>query len=227
MLFANTAAAKVEAGAVIASGAFADLIAPVSPFREGFPEARARADFGVYPISALPLPAAGQVNVSADLYYDAEADAVFAETVRDMTAGELADRAAFLVSRVKAGAEAARLRYLTPGSAKALEYEAKRAEAARYRAAKDAAAPSDPTINGDLYPWAYDTAAALAGGTPSTAQIKAQCELFSARAVAWEAIGRQIAGLEQAAGEAIEAARVAGDAAAMEAAAVVAWPAPT
>lgn len=135
-------------------------------------------------------------------------------------------RAKTLTSSVKSAAEAARTQFLTPGSGKASEYEAKRSEAMRYLAAKDAAAPSDPTINGTLYPWAYDTAKELAGGEPSTAQIKAQCELFSARAVAWEAIGRQIAAKEQAATEAIETARAAGDDAAMEAAAVVAWPAP-
>lgn len=226
MIYANTLCARVEAGAVVEVGLFAVLIAPVSAFREGYPEARAKADFGIYPVVSDLAPGVGEVSVPASAYYDAEADRVFNRVLRAMTAEELAARGVVLVTRVKDAAEATRLLYLSPGSAKALEYEAKRAEAARYRAAKDAAAPADPTIDGDLYPWAYDTAAELAGGVPSTAQVKAQCELFSAQAVAWEAIGRQIAGLEQAATTAIETARVAGDAAAMEAAAVVAWPSP-
>jgi hypothetical protein len=223
MLFASTAAAKVEGGAVVATGTFAALIAPVSPFREGFPENRAKTEFGVYPISPAPTPGAEQISEAVAPYYDADADKVFSHQLRSKTTDERASRAVELTATVKSAAEAARLAYLTPGSAKALEYEAKRTEAMAYLAAKDAAAPSDPTINGTLYPWAYETAKELAGGEPSTAQIKVQCELFAARAVAWEAIGRRIAAKEQAATEAIEAARAAGDDAAMETAAMVNW----
>lgn len=227
MIYASTPAAKVEGGAVVATGTFAALIAPVSPFREGFPEARAKADFGVYPIGPAPTPGAGQVVEAVAAYYDADADVVRAHQLRSATTADRADRAAELTAQVKTAAEAARLAFLTPGSAKALEYEAKRSEATSYGVAKAAASPSAPTVNGTLYPWAHETAKALAGGEPSTAQITAQCELFLARAVGWEAIGRQIAGKEQAAVEAIETARAAADDAAMEAAAVVEWPTPS
>lgn len=142
-------------------------------------------------------------------------------------AQQRAARAAVLTANVKAEAETARLRFLTPGSGKALEYEAKRAEAMRYLDAKAAADPASPTVDGTLYPWAFKTAKWLNGGTdPSTAQITVQCELFAARATAWEGIGQDIAGLEQAAVTAIEAARDSANDAAMEAAAVVTWPAP-
>lgn len=224
MLFANTQAAKVESGGVVATGTFAALIAPASPFREGFPEERAKAEFDIYPIATLPAPSAGQVLEAVAAYYDADADKVFAQQARAMTVAEIATRAADLSARIKAAAEAERLRYLTAGSAKALEYEAKRSEAARYLAAKAAADPSAPTVNGVLYPWAYETAKALAKAEPTVQQITDQCELFAARATAWETLGRQIAAAEQAAVVDIEAARAAGDVAAMVAAAAVVWP---
>lgn len=195
-----------------------------------FPEAEVRADFDPA-TQRLGDLAAGALDLEnsrvayarpAVSLTQAELDAIAAGVVQQRDA-----RAAALTTGVKAAAEAARGRFITSGSGKALEYEAKRSEATSYGVAKAAASPSAPTVNGTLYPWAHETAKALAGGEPSTAQITAQCELFLARAVAWEAIGRQIAGKEQAAVEAIEAARAAGDDAAMEAAAVVVWPTPS
>ena len=195
-----------------------------------FPEVVVQADVDTA-TERLGDRAAGELDLGnsrvaypqpAVLLTQAELDAVAAGAAQQRAA-----RAAVLTTSVKSAAEAARLQYITPGSGKALEYEAKRAEANSYLAAKTAAAPSDPTINGTLYKWAHATAAELAGGEPTTAQIKAQCELFAARSTSWEAIGRQIAAKEQAAVEAIETARAAADEAAMEAAAVVEWPTPS
>lgn len=183
-----------------------------------FPEYEDREALGTGQKHADPVWQAPDMQNNRVVLFFAAMD----RPAEEITSERLA-RAVELVAKVKADAEAARLIYLTPGSGKALEYEAKRKEAMSYLAAKATAAPSDPTINGTLYPWAYETAKALAGGEPSTAQIKVQCELFATRATSWEAIGRQIAAKEQAATDAIITARDAADDAAMEAAAVVVW----
>jgi hypothetical protein len=137
-------------------------------------------------------------------------------------------RAAVLTTQVKVAAEDARLRFVTPGSGKALEYEDKAEEARAYAAAKAAAAPGDAAVSEALYPWAWDEAYALNGDVaPSHAQVRARLELFLTRANAWKVTGRRIAGLEAKAVADIETARAAGDDAAMEAGAVVTWPIPS
>lgn len=142
-------------------------------------------------------------------------------------AQQLASRRDELLTKVSADAEKERARYLTPGDHKSNEYAAKRDEVKAFLAAKAAAAPSDPTYTEAEYPWAYAAALALNGDEePSTAQIKAQIELFATRATAWEAIGQRIGALETAAKVQIAAAHDAGNAVAMEAAAVVPWPTP-
>lgn len=194
-----------------------------------FPEAEDPAELGEN--QKLGPRDSGTLDTEQNLFVYARAavDLTQAEIdARDDAAGQQRSaRAAVLIAKVKDDAEAARLRFLTPGSGKALEYEAKRKEAMEYLAAKTAAAPDAPTVSLALYPWAFRTAKALNGGAdPSAAQIIVQCELFAARATAWEAIGQTIAGLEQAAVTAIEAARDSANDAAMEAAAVVGWPEP-
>jgi hypothetical protein len=62
MLYAKTQCAKVEGGAVTATGTFAELIAPASTFREGFPVERAKTEFGVYKIQPIPSVTAGQTR---------------------------------------------------------------------------------------------------------------------------------------------------------------------
>jgi hypothetical protein len=160
------------------------------------------------------------VPVVAKTQDQIDADAAEAITRRNA-------RAAVLTTQVKVAAEDTRLRFVTPGSGKALEYEYKAEEAQAYATAK-AAAPGDAAVSEALYPWAWDEAYALNGdATPSDAQIRARLELFLARANAWKVTGRRIAGLEAKAVADIETARAAGDDAAMEAAAVVvAWPTP-
>lgn len=85
MLFANTSSAKVEDGVVVATGTFAQMIAPASPFREGFPEARAKAEFGVYRAANPSHDPALETLVATAPYYDAQADAVYSATVSPLS----------------------------------------------------------------------------------------------------------------------------------------------
>ena len=100
MIYANTPCAQVSDGAVEATGPFAVMIAPASPFREGMPEDRAKTEFGVYRIGkpALINPARFAL-VEAAPYYDSDADAVFNAT---LSARTLEDRRADLRGAVNA-----------------------------------------------------------------------------------------------------------------------------
>jgi len=146
------------------------------------------------------------------------------------TAAERFDAlAAELTARVKADAEAASMAWLSPGTAKAQKYLSKREEAAAWTAASS---PRDLA----LYPFALREAAALAGLDPASevdlatvteAQVQAVIDTYTATAAAFVAIGSTIEAMEQKAVADIAAARVAEDEAAMRAAALVAWPAPS
>ena len=92
MLYAKTLVAKVGGGAVTATGTFAELIAPASPFKEGFPEDRAKTEFGVYKIQPIPSVTAGQTREVVSPYYSADDDAVYNEIVRDRTPSEIEKR---------------------------------------------------------------------------------------------------------------------------------------
>jgi hypothetical protein len=89
MFYSNTVCAKVESGVVVSSGTFASLIAPTSPFKEGFPEDRAKTEFGVYKIQPIPSVTAGQTREVVSPYYSADDDAVYNEIVRDRTPSEV------------------------------------------------------------------------------------------------------------------------------------------
>ena len=89
MIFSNTKCSKVESGVVVTSGTFASLISPASPFKEGFPEARAKTEFGVYKIQPIPSVNAGQTREVVDPYYSAGDDAVYNEIARDRTQSEI------------------------------------------------------------------------------------------------------------------------------------------
>ena len=92
MLYSKTLSAKLEDGAVIGTGTFAKLIAPASPFKEGFPEDRAKTEFGVYKIQPIPSVTAGQTREVVSPYYSADDDAVYNEIVRDRTPSEIEKR---------------------------------------------------------------------------------------------------------------------------------------
>jgi hypothetical protein len=92
VIFSNTKCSKVESGVVVTSGTFASLISPASPFKEGFPEARAKTEFGVYKIQPIPSVNAGQTREVVDPYYSAGDDAVYNEIARDRTQSEIEKR---------------------------------------------------------------------------------------------------------------------------------------
>jgi hypothetical protein len=89
MIYASTVTSKVESGVVVSSGTFASLISPASPFKEGFPEDRAKAEFGVYKIQPIPSVSAGQTKEIVSPYYSADDDAVYNEIARDRTPSEI------------------------------------------------------------------------------------------------------------------------------------------
>lgn len=89
MILSNTKCSKVEDGVVVASSTFAALIAPASPFKEGFPEDRAKTEFGVYTIQPIPSVTAGQTREVVSPYYSADDDAVYNEIARDRTPSEI------------------------------------------------------------------------------------------------------------------------------------------
>lgn len=137
------------------------------------------------------------------------------EPIGDAAAVAAAWSAAGLAARgrIEAAAEAARLRFMTAGSGKALAYEAKRQEVARY--ALDQA--PDPAA----YPFAAAEAAAI-GST--LADVIAT---WRARASLWaDQIGPAIEGLEQGSKRAVDLAVQARDASALAAAESIAWPSP-
>jgi hypothetical protein len=89
MLYAKTQCSKVEGGAVTATGTFAELIAPASTFREGFPVERAKTEFRVYKIQPIPSVTAGQTREVVSPHYSADDDAVYNEIARDRTPSEI------------------------------------------------------------------------------------------------------------------------------------------
>jgi hypothetical protein len=100
MIYAPTVTSKVESGVVVSSGTFASLISPASPFKEGFPEDRAKAEFGVYKIQPIPSVSAGQTKEIVSPYYSADDDAVYNEIARDRTPSEIEQKKAQLKQSV-------------------------------------------------------------------------------------------------------------------------------
>jgi len=140
------------------------------------------------------------------------------EADRAAEAARFPERKAAMREDLREAAEAARLRWVTPGSAKSLEYEAKRREAQRILA--DVAAGRTPAPAG--YPFAARRAARLGVG------LEAVAREWQAKAAAWAVAGAEIADLTEAAAAAIEALT---DPATLEADAraiifAIAWPTP-
>jgi hypothetical protein len=100
MIYAPTVTSKVESGVVVSSGTFASLISPASPFKEGFPEDRAKAEFGVYKIQPIPSVSAGQTKEVVSPHYSADDDAVYNEIARDRTPSEIEQKKAQLKQSV-------------------------------------------------------------------------------------------------------------------------------
>ncbi|MEQ9330257.1 hypothetical protein [Thalassobaculum sp.] len=216
-IFAHTRCARVAEGAVVATGRFAALIAPASPLSGGIAEAEAKARFGVYPLQRH-ADEFGYRMLDAAPWFDASADAVFVTSREALTGDALAaawaaDGAA-ASRRIEAAAEAARLRFLTPGAGKAMTYRAKLSEWTRYQAdgVRD---PAD-------YPFA---AAEAAVRSLSLSEVMA---LWQGNIEAWAGVvGPAIEALEQGGKLAVAAAVAARDRTALAAAEVIAWPAPS
>lgn len=128
----------------------------------------------------------------------------------------LAELRAQMAAKVDAEAEAARLRFITPGSGQAMEYQATEAEAEAYLAAS--AAPGGIPV-GATWPW-LEAERVARGGAPT---LLALAEEIIALRDAWVVAGSQIKTLRRAAKIAIEAATTP---TAIRAAANVTWPTP-
>ncbi|NVJ90888.1 MAG: hypothetical protein HWE34_04480 [Methylocystaceae bacterium] len=116
-------------------------------------------------------------------------------------ATNLADAQDIAIRLVKAAAERAREKFITPGSGKTKEYEFKQTEVVKYRATE---AAGGPLIAAD-YPWAIDRAELLT--TPeNTVSVADVIEEWEGLGNYWETIARQIAKLEEAAVEGIKSA---------------------
>ena len=116
-------------------------------------------------------------------------------SVRPETAGELAAAKAAAAIEIDAQAEAARLRFITPGAGQSLEYAATEAEARAFVAAGAAGAP-------EAYPWLNAERLATGGGA-TLAEVAQQ---VLALADAWRASGAEIKRIRRAAKLQVEAA---------------------
>ncbi len=115
-------------------------------------------------------------------------------TVHAETAEELAEAKAQALSEVDNAAEAARLRFITPGAGQSLEYAATEAEARAYMVSS--------TIDPEYWPWL--NAERMAAGRTSTIHQIAQQVLDMANA--WRSVGSEIKRTRRAAKIAIESA---------------------
>jgi hypothetical protein len=131
----------------------------------------------------------------------------------------LAEVKAQLTFRVDAEAEVARLRYLTPGSGQALEYQATESDARAFMAAH--LAGEVPSIAD--YPFLAAEALAIEMAKGIVPDPVAVAQDVIAQADAWIAAGSEIKALRRGAKLAIEAASSPAEA---RAAAQVTWPQP-
>lgn len=183
--------------------------------------------------SAAPALGLGQVEAVPTYQANTEARVWTRSTVavdKDQAGFDAAwdNRLAEVLASLASAAEAARMAFLTPGTGKALTYEAKRQEARAW------AADSSPrTLT--AYPFALAEACALGGGNPAVpadmsevdeAGVQAVIDVYTARAVAYEGIGALIEARYQAAVAAATAAHAARNEAALAAALTVTWPTP-
>lgn len=131
----------------------------------------------------------------------------------------LAQVKAKALAKIDSDAEAARLRFVTPGAGQAMEYQATEAEARRY-----AAAGFPVPLDSAAYPflWAEVSAqeSARAGAVVDPRSI---AELIVAQADQWVAIGSEIKRLRREAKLRIEIATTVAE---VRQAENVSWPAP-
>jgi hypothetical protein len=123
-----------------------------------------------------------------------------------------------LLSRVDAAAEAARLRFITPGAGQALEYQATEREARAY-----VAAGSPLPFDGAAYPFLEAERQAIFDATGPLLTGAEIAAMVIANADAWAATGAEIKRLRRSAKLLIEQATTPQ---AARAAAQVAWPQP-
>lgn len=90
MIFSRDLCARVVDGVVTDTGTFSELIAPTSPFREGFPEERAKVELSVYQITSPSFDAAAEILIYAAPYYDSFDDVVYNATVEDKPLADIA-----------------------------------------------------------------------------------------------------------------------------------------
>lgn len=207
--------AKVASGAIVAYPYTLANLRRDFP-AVSFPEMPRAADlsvFGVVPVTMTGRPAEqpGAVVVETD---PARVGGEWQQawTVRAETPQEVAGAKASALAQVDADAEAARLRFITPGAGQSLEYAATEAEARAYLAAPSGAPEDWPWLNAERL---------AAGGTATLTQVAQQVIALSE---AWHAIGAEIKRRRRAAKMAIEAATTAY--AVREILDSIEWPAP-
>jgi hypothetical protein len=189
--------AKVSNGAVIAYPySFAQLRRDYPSV--SFPETLTTADlssFGAVIVTRTGRPA-DQPGV---VVVEAMPERVGGEwqqswTVHAETPAELAEAKAQALREVDAAAEAARLRFITPGAGQSLEYAATEAEAREYIAR--------PTNDPEDWPW-LNAERVAAGGTSTILQVAQQVLEMAA---AWRSVGSEIKRTRRTAKIAIESA---------------------
>ena len=209
------AMAKISGGIVVAYPyTLAELRAefPATSFPDNV-SACDLAEFGVAHVVVTSRPAEGPGEVVEEgLPALVEGEWRQAWAARAETLEELAAAKAAAAAEIDADAEAARLRFITPGAGQSLEYAATEAEVRAYLAA--------PSGDPEDWPW-LNAERLAAGGTATVAEVAQQ---VLALADAWRITGAEIKRIRRAAKLQVEAATtIAGVRAAVSGAA---WPQP-
>lgn len=135
----------------------------------------------------------------------------------DAGAPSLAIAKAVALQQVDRAAETARLRFLTPGSGQALEYQATEVEARAYAAA--GYLEFDP----ETYPFLQAERLAVQAATGALPEAQATAQAVIAQADAWRQAGSAIKAFRRAAKLRIEAATAQAE---IQAALQITWPTP-
>ena len=210
------ALAKISGGTVVAYPyTLAQLRAdfPATSFPEDV-SACDLTEFGAVHVIAASRPA-GDPGQAVEEGAPALIEGQWRQTwaTRAETPEELVAAKAAAAAEVDAAAEAARLRFITPGAGQSLEYAATEAEARAFVAANGAGDPDD-------WPW-INAERLAAGGAATMAQVAQQ---VLALADAWRATGAEIKRVRRAAKLQVEAATTI--AAVRAAVTGAAWPQP-
>ena len=115
-LFANSICSRVADGAVVETGKFAALIAPTSALSGGFPDAAAKARWGIYPHSAHTATATHKVE-AASPWYDANDDAVYETQLVEKAFADLKLAKIAAVKSIGPTRVAEGFKYTVPGGA--------------------------------------------------------------------------------------------------------------